>query len=353
MISVIIPVYNCEKYINICANSILKQDFKDIEIIFVNDGSTDNSLEEILKIQKKDTRIKIINKKNGGLSSARNAGLNIAKGEFILFVDGDDRLGNKREVCGFEITKLYNAIQNSDMSVGAVDIIYESNKEMQLSDSIYYKIPWKGVKNIKNNEILGFHVSAWGKMYRKSIIDKYNIRFPEGLRYEDAYWHVCYLFVANKVNFIDTCVYTYYRHPSGIMFDTFNKKGLNALDHTYICEKIYNFLSKNYIFDLYFYIDMFKNYLNFSLNNSEDIYHPYIIYKAGEILRKCNIDTTSDITLENIKNGKISIGNEVQPYMEDAYKWRKLKKISYKFFPKYSRRRKFIVCILTKFVKKF
>lgn len=353
MISVIIPVYNCGKYINTCADSILKQDFKDLEIIFVNDGSTDNSLEKILKIQKNDARIKIINKKNGGLSSARNAGLDIAKGEFVLFVDGDDRLGSKQGAYGLEITKLYNAIQNCDISVGTVDIIYESNKEMQLSDSVYYKIPWKGTKYIKNNEILEFHVSACGKLYRKSIIDKYNIRFPEGLRYEDAYWHVCYLSVANKANFIDTCVYTYYRHPSGIMFDTFNKKGLTALDHTYICEKIYIFLSKNNIFDLYFYIDMFKNYLNFSLKNSNDIYRPYIIYKAGEILRKCNINTTGDTILENVKNGNISIGSEVRTYMEDAYKWQKLKKISYKFLPKGSRIRKFILYILTKFIKKF
>ena len=125
MISVIVPVYNCEKYINTCADSILKQDFKDLEIIFVNDGSTDNSLEEILKIQKNDKRIKIINKKNGGLSSARNAGLDIAKGEFILFVDGDDRLGNKNEANGSEISKLYSAIQSCDMSVGTVNIIYE------------------------------------------------------------------------------------------------------------------------------------------------------------------------------------------------------------------------------------
>ena len=130
---------------------LLLQDFKDLEIIFVNDGSTDNSLEEILKIQKNDKRIKIINKKNGGLSSARNAGLDIAKGEFILFVDSDDRLGNKNEAHGFEISKLYSAIQNCDMSVGTVNIIYESNKDMQLSDSIYYKIPWKGVKILKNN----------------------------------------------------------------------------------------------------------------------------------------------------------------------------------------------------------
>lgn len=352
MISVIVPVYNCEKYINTCADSILKQDFKDLEIIFVNDGSTDNSLEEILKIQKNDKRIKIINKKNGGLSSARNAGLDIAKGEFILFVDGDDRLGNKNEAHGFEISKLYSAIQNCDMSVGTVNIIYESNKDMQLSDSIYYKIPWKGVKILKNNEILEFHVSAWGKLYRKSIIDKYNIRFPEGLRYEDAYWHVCYLFVANKVNFIDTCVYTYYRHPSGIMFDTFNKKGLNALDHTYICENLYYFLSKNNIFDLYFYIDMFKKYFNFSLNNTQNIYHPYVIYKAGEILRKCNIDTTSDTTLENIKNGNISIGNEIQSYIDDAYKWRKLKKISYKFLRKDNSIRKFIIYVFSKLIKK-
>ena len=97
---------------------------------------------------------------------------------------------------------------------------------------------------------------------------------------------------------------------------------------------------------------MFKKYFNFSLNNTQNIYHPYVIYKAGEILRKCNIDTTSDTTLENIKNGNISIGNEIQSYIDDAYKWRKLKKISYKFLQKDNPIRKFIIYVFSKLIKK-
>ena len=89
-ISVIVPIYNVEKYLAKCLDTILAQTFSDIEIICVNDGSTDNSRKILSEYAKKDSRIKIVDKKNGGLSSARNAGMKVAQGEFISFIDSDD-----------------------------------------------------------------------------------------------------------------------------------------------------------------------------------------------------------------------------------------------------------------------
>ena len=92
LLSVIIPVYNVEPYLEQCLDSVINQTYKNLEIICINDGSTDNSLKILEKYQKKDNRIKLINQKNKGLSEARNAGLDVAKGEYIAFVDSDDYL---------------------------------------------------------------------------------------------------------------------------------------------------------------------------------------------------------------------------------------------------------------------
>ena len=104
-ISIIVPVYNTEKYLSKCLNSLIKQTYKDIEIIVVNDGSKDKSLEIAKKFAKQDNRIKVFNKENGGLSSARNFGIEKASGEYIGFVDSDDYIKENM----FEI--LYNMIK--------------------------------------------------------------------------------------------------------------------------------------------------------------------------------------------------------------------------------------------------
>ena len=110
-ISIIVPVYNTEKYLSKCLNSLIKQTYKDIEIIVVNDGSKDKSLEIAKKIAKQDNRIKVFNKENGGLSSARNFGIEKASGEYIGFVDSDDYIKENM----FEI--LYNMIKEANAKI--------------------------------------------------------------------------------------------------------------------------------------------------------------------------------------------------------------------------------------------
>ena len=90
VLSVIVPIYNTEKYLNRCVDSIINQTYKDLEVILVNDGSTDGSLAICREYEKKDVRVKVVNKENGGLSSARNAGLDVSSGDYVTFVDSDD-----------------------------------------------------------------------------------------------------------------------------------------------------------------------------------------------------------------------------------------------------------------------
>ena len=123
-ISVVVPVYNVEKYLKQCLDSILVQTFSNIEIICVNDGSTDNSRKILEEYKKRDFRIKIVDKKNGGLSSARNAGMKVATGEFYSFIDSDDWIDKTM------LEKLYENITalNTDISICAVHQFDETNQ---------------------------------------------------------------------------------------------------------------------------------------------------------------------------------------------------------------------------------
>ena len=186
MISVIVPVYNVEKYLNNCVESIVNQTYKDLEIILVDDGSPDNCPAMCDEWAKKDKRIKVIHKQNGGLSSARNAGLETATGEFVAFVDSDDSIDiNMYEImenmfsddidivmCG------YQKINSSEEIVSCGNTLIEKKK---LSISELY------------DDIFGhLNNASWNKLYRASIID--NIRFPNGIVHgEDLIFNLHYL----------------------------------------------------------------------------------------------------------------------------------------------------------------
>ena len=123
MISIIIPVYNVEKYLFRCVNSILSQTYSDIEIILVDDGSPDNSPELCDEIAQTDSRVVVIHKKNGGLSSARNAGLDIAKGDYVFFIDSDDWLSSNTVLENFYKTAVKN---NSSFVFGLLNSATEN-----------------------------------------------------------------------------------------------------------------------------------------------------------------------------------------------------------------------------------
>ena len=130
-ISIIIPVYNVESYLERCVDSVLAQTFEDFEVILVNDGSTDNSPEICDEYLTVDNRIKIIHKDNGGLSSARNSGLDIAKGRYIMFVDSDDWI--ERNMCQL----LYDRIVNTECEMICCELFYETVRGISVNKSKY------------------------------------------------------------------------------------------------------------------------------------------------------------------------------------------------------------------------
>lgn len=177
-ISVIIPVYNTEKFLERCLNSVIKQTLKEIEIIVVNDGSTDNSLEIIKKIKETDARIILINKENEGLTKTRNRGLEIASGKYIYNLDSDDYL---EENTMFE--ELYNKCENDNLDMVVFDYYndFENKKEyiknIEVSDNgLIEKEDY-----IKDLIKAKWGISIWGKLTKKEIFINNNIKFPENI----------------------------------------------------------------------------------------------------------------------------------------------------------------------------
>ncbi len=172
-VSIIVPVYNSEKYLKKCLDSLVNQTLKDIEIIVVNDGSTDQSQSIIKKYASQDKRVKLINKKNGGQASARNLGLAQAKGEYIIFIDSDDYA--EEDMC----EKMHQAIlKGYDIAVSDYYIVSEQGRK-------YNKVSSCTEGEISLQDYLMTAVCPWNKIYKTSFLIDNKFTFPEGIIYED------------------------------------------------------------------------------------------------------------------------------------------------------------------------
>ena len=188
LVSIIVPVYNAEKYIKNCVLSILNQDYKNIELILVNDGSKDNSYNICKQLAEKDNRIRLFNKENGGTSSARNYGLDNAKGEYVCFIDSDDF------ACPNYVTTLLAATQNADMGIGGFKEVKE--KKLAKACRVEYEKKIENVKLEKNEffKLMFSYPNIGGgslanKMFKKSILE--NMRFNTTYTY---YEDIVFLF---------------------------------------------------------------------------------------------------------------------------------------------------------------
>ena len=231
-ISVIVPIYNVEKYLPQCMESIIGQTFRDIEIIGVNDGSTDNSLKILQDYAEKDERIKIINQENMGLSAARNSGLKIARAEYIFFIDSDDWIGADT------LKTLYDTALETDADLTCCHFIAfaerpedeEATKEKQ--DYFDYSLNAENDKTPLSDNPLKIHVVVNGKLHKKSIIDKHDLSFPhQRLIHEDEYWAWAYGIHCNNFSYLRTQMYHYRVHQDSIT-GTENKtaKPLDIID---------------------------------------------------------------------------------------------------------------------------
>lgn len=220
LVSVIIPVYNVEKYIYQCIDSLRKQDYENIEIIAVDDGSPDNSGKIVEEISKQDDRIKIIHKKNEGVSLARNAGIDIAIGEYIMFVDGDDWV-EKNYVSYF-----VNLIESCGTEIGMNKNNFSINKSKD-SDEKYVVSAEKGIEWLYSGDVF---VAVWNKIYSMKLLKNNKVKFNNEIWYgEGMLFNIeCLQFVQNVA--IGECsVYHQTYNPDSAMRKFNLKSNLNGI----------------------------------------------------------------------------------------------------------------------------
>lgn len=223
-ISIITPVYNVDKYLSKCLDSILCQTFKNYELIIVDDGSTDLSGRIADSYAKEDSRIKVIHKENGGAASARNEGLKIASGNYVYFPDPDDWLEKDY------LNSLYQMAIKSDaelvISGFHMDYIFDE-KNISFVESVHSNIfdsKTKVRENIHNYFDNMMVAVPWNKLYKKEYLDQYNLRFPN-LKWDDLHFNLEVLKNINSVAILDSCGYHFLRNRAGsettVVFDKY------------------------------------------------------------------------------------------------------------------------------------
>lgn len=223
LISVIVPVYKVEKYLDRCINSIVGQSFTDFELILVDDGSPDKCPDLCEKWKKKDTRIKVIHQKNQGLSAARNTGIRLAKGDYLTFIDSDDW------ITGTMLEDLLKLIQKYDADISICDFIPTDHiiKELadkELKETVYSQEEFmKVILRVNSNRCIHY---AWGKLYKRSVIDMKD-HYPVGMLNEDVEGMFKAVIAAEKIVETNKVGYFYYENNESISRKKFGKNFLS------------------------------------------------------------------------------------------------------------------------------
>lgn len=310
-ISIIIPVYNSEKYLKECLDSIVNQTFEDIEIICVNDGSTDNSLNILEEYANNDNRIMIISQENSGQGSARNNGLNNAVGEYIYFMDSDDILETDT------LKDCYNVVKGDNLDFVMFQLINFNENDQSYYQEFDYNMPNVGklvgdsIFSYKDLDNLIFQVavSPVNKLYNKQFLRNINVKFPEDVIFEDNifFWNV--FLNANRIKFIQHHYYIRRRHSSS----TTGNVGIRFVDTLEINNRIHEIFKKFNLFEKYkkdlfnkkiFLANMRFNQLNdeskslFFIKMKNDFENMILGYGYDEILK--NLDKYNKLIFKTV-----------------------------------------------------
>lgn len=222
MVSIIVPVYNSKDTLVRCINSIVVQSFKDFECILIDDGSTDGSADICDTMKEKDSRIKVVHEENKGVSRARNVGLDLAGGEYIMFVDSDDWIHPQM------LEFMYRALKETEVNISVCRFVEVKNEcDCMLNDcSALYNMHKMNVENAYL-ELHGEMTVPWCKLFKASCFR--NIRFPEGKIHEDEYVIYRILFEMAEVAVVEEKLYAYYYNPNGITKCKWSPRRLDVL----------------------------------------------------------------------------------------------------------------------------
>ena len=278
-VSLIIPVYNVENYIEKCLNSVVNQTLKDMEVIIVNDGSKDSSKQKIEKYLKKYPRIKYLEKENGGLSDARNYGMQYATGEYIAFLDSDDYV----EETMYE--EMYNVAQKEAADMVECNFIWEyPDKKREDIGAVY---------NSKREMVEKARVVAWNKLIKRELLEKTCVKFPIGLRYEDVEFFYKLVPYLEKVSFVKKCFVHYIQRGNSIA----NTQNIRTKEIFTVLQNVISYYRENGFYDEY------KNELEF-------IYVRFLL--CSSLKRICKIQNKEERNLaldETWKNITLNFPN--------------------------------------------
>lgn len=225
LISVIVPIYNVENYLPRCVDSIINQEYKNLEIILVDDGSPDNSSQICEEYAKKDNRVKVIHKENGGLSDARNAGMKIATGEYVSFIDSDDWVDAQF------ISTLYEGIKGgADIAECATRLFDDNDNTLSTRGSKEGKISRSDAlaKLITEN---GVYQTVWNKLYKRSMIE--DIPFAVGKYHEDDFWTWRIFLRIDSIYLCEKPMYHYLQRSNSIIGSSYSLKKLDSVQGRY------------------------------------------------------------------------------------------------------------------------
>ena len=237
LISVIIPVYNVEPFLKRCLDSVIKQTYSNLEIILVDDGSEDNSGNICDDYQNKDSRIKVIHKKNGGLSSARNKGLDESKGNLILFLDSDDWIDLNY------IDTLYNDLKKNDCDISVPGFCLSYDNGKHINDSKIQKQTIFTTEDALSNFLFNGYITPCvaSKLWKRNLWK--NIRCPEGKLFEDQFTTYKLIMKSKKISFNPSVNYYYYKRNGSIGHSSFSSRTYDLLNGI---NEEYEVIVKNY-----------------------------------------------------------------------------------------------------------
>lgn len=242
-ISVIIPVYNVEKYLSKCIESVLAQDFSDYEILLIDDGSTDNSGKICDEYAEKYSAIKVIHQQNNGLGGARNTGIENAQGEYLLFVDSDDTINEKT------LSALYDIAvrNNSDIVAFGMNFVDENDRIISKRKAINNEV--ENVVSSEKNYYFSADSNTCDKLYKRNLFVENNLKYPEHVWYEDLCLNQKIAFYTERVTLTDKIFYNYLQRNNSIMHIKNTDRNSDMLT---VVSDILDFYRKNNAFDKYY-----------------------------------------------------------------------------------------------------
>lgn len=319
-ISVVVPVYNVEKYLEVCIRSILEQTFTDFELILIDDGATDASGIICDNFAAEDNRVIVIHKENGGLSDARNTGIRQASGKYLLFVDSDDYIEKNTLQDTFLLAEqrqadvivfgYYADVFNKD---GTIESHKNNAEDNTLSDPISIA---KEVVYLKRNFVFD---ASWNKLYRTDLIRKNDIWMPVGEIFEDTAFNTSLLPYINKIVITSNCYYHYMQRNANRITNTYNpnkfvflkKRHLSLLSYLkqYCADDSKEIRQANYICVKYVFscmIDLFTDGAKMQFSHRRAVMKCYL---QDTELKKALINTQGFSKIDNIVIWFLKIGN--------------------------------------------